>query len=873
MSRKAHGTTAGNDGVGALRIWIDIENPPQVQYLLPFHAVFQEANADVLVTVRDYGFALDLVEQSGVPFEAVGTSLGKSTLQKVRGTVRRSSDLTSLLADERLPDAVLGASRASALTARRLGIPSFVILDYEHAHVAIYRFTRTGILYPSVVEPGVLTRRGISPSQMMPFSGIKEDITFAGLDVDAIEPHVFPNVEPGARLVLFRPPAEESHYFDPESRRISLQALDYLSQQDDVVVVYSPRMSWQAAYLERQRWKNPPILLSSPVAFLPLLKAVDAVISSGGTMLREAAYLGIPAYSIFRSEIGAVDRYLERLGRLAIVESPEDFGRLGEANGRKPLLRSNPSLLEELAAAILARVGAPATGRQRGRMRPRPWVPARAPQAASQAPARRERVLFAASRGVQLLDCFRIPYRVDRPSGNGNGRPSPLARLARASGDGPELRWAPAEADLSHRGRPAASYTLGGSPIFCRVVRDEEASTLLRPTDRTWTRAEPILDERGAHAASIWRADDGSVFLPFDLDEAISAFWSEGYARLDDERLSRRANRLAQHAYYTVRPVIPRAVQLAFRRRFISIQSRASFPGWPVETALHDLYSFLLAELEAVAGEPVPRIAPWPGGHTWSAVLTHDVETQTGYDRIQRMLAVERELGYRSAWYFVPERDYRVEEPLVDELAADGFEVGVHGLRHDGRDLSPRSFPERLPAIRRYAERWGAIGFRSPATHRDWGRMSLLNFDYDSSYSDTAVYEPQAGGCCAWLPFFIGTVLELPITMPQDHTLFALLRHEDETAWLEKAAFLRERGGMALLLTHPDYLGENGTLPAYRRYLEWLGHDESAWRALPRDVSEWWRRRAASAIERDEDGWRVVGPAAADARVETGPLP
>src|SRR2546422_1062202 len=107
----------------ATLIWIDIENPPQVQYLLPFRAAFQRAGAEVVVTARDHGFALELLEQSGVPFYRVGRSLERSTWRKVRGTLRRSSALRALFGRDRRPDAVLCAGRASALTARRLGIP------------------------------------------------------------------------------------------------------------------------------------------------------------------------------------------------------------------------------------------------------------------------------------------------------------------------------------------------------------------------------------------------------------------------------------------------------------------------------------------------------------------------------------------------------------------------------------------------------------------------------------------------------------------------------------------------------------------------------------------------------------------------------
>jgi hypothetical protein len=150
--------------------------------------------------------------------------------------------------------------------------------------------------------------------------------------------------------------------------------------------------------------------------------------------------------------------------------------------------------------------------------------------------------------------------------------------------------------------------------------------------------------------------------------------------------------------------------------------------------------------------------------------------------------------------------------------------------------------------------------------------MPLLGFDYDSSYPDTDPFEPTSGGCCTWLPFFNDGLVELPITLPQDHTLFVILRR-DESAWLEKTAFLREQGGMALLITHPDYMYEGPRLDAYDRFLEANAGDETVWRALPSQVSAWWRRRAASHIEPGPDSWRVVGPAADEARIELAGVP
>jgi hypothetical protein len=313
-----------------------------------------------------------------------------------------------------------------------------------------------------------------------------------------------------------------------------------------------------------------------------------------------------------------------------------------------------------------------------------------------------------------------------------------------------------------------------------------------------------------------------------------------------------------------VRPAIPRRGQIALRRRFSTLQSRRPFPRWPIETALHDLYEALFGIAAAIAGEPVPMIAPWPHGHSWALILTHDVETPSGFAHIGRMCEIESRAGYHSSWNFVPTDGHGLHE-LIDGLKAGGFEVGVHGLYHDGRDIA--ELPTRLPHIRGYAERWGAAGFRSPATLREWDSIRMLPFDYDSSYFDTSPFEPQPGGCCTWLPYMIGDVVELPITLPQDHTVFEILRGTDARLWLDKARMVRERGGMALVLTHPDYADNECLLEAYARLLGEFAGDRTAWKALPREVSDWWRRRAATTLRRTGDGWELDGPADADGAV------
>ncbi len=469
--------------------------------------------------------------------------------------------------------------------------------------------------------------------------------------------------------------------------------------------------------------------------------------------------------------------------------------------------------------------------------------------------------LFRSSRRLEIAEHFRIPHELGEESAGGG-----LERLC--AGGGCELLWAGAGAGGSQPVAASLRAAGGSIPIFASILGDRPTELLLAQRGGQWSRALALDGADGERLGSIWAAEDGSVFLPFDPDEVCRNYWSERYLEIARGDAARRTSRGAVRAYYRIRGLLPRPLQIWLRRQYARIQVRTEFPAWPAETALHDFFELFTSILADVAGEPVPRIASWPHDHTWALVLTHDVETAAGVDALDPIVELERGLGLRSSWNFVPRR-YDVSDERVRALSDAGFEVGVHGLLHDGRDLeSLARVQERLPGMRAAAVRWNAVGFRAPATQRAWELMPMLGFDYDSSYPDSDPFEPQGGGCCTWLPFFNGEMVELPLTMAQDHTLFVILRQGDARAWTEKADFLRSRGGLALIDTHPDYLVETRIKDAYGQLLERFATDATAWKALPREVSAWWRRRAQSRIERAGTDWIVIGPAAEEARVE-----
>jgi peptidoglycan/xylan/chitin deacetylase (PgdA/CDA1 family) len=323
-------------------------------------------------------------------------------------------------------------------------------------------------------------------------------------------------------------------------------------------------------------------------------------------------------------------------------------------------------------------------------------------------------------------------------------------------------------------------------------------------------------------------------------------------ADLLHERYRRRTPPRASLAlYYRVKPALPRPAQLAARRAYARRLRRrhergSGFPRWPIEPVLTELMEAgLRARLRETGAARLPLVGFWPADHRFAYTLTHDVEGPRGLANVPRLLELERHHGMVSSWNVVAD-DYAIDPEVVAAIRNAGGEIGLHGLSHDGRLFeSRRAFQHQLPRISEWVRAWGVEGFRSPSTLRNASWMAELPVAYDSSFPDTDPFEPHPGGCCSILPFFLGPVVELPITLVQDHTLFEILRERDITVWRRKAEWIARHGGLVTVLVHPDYMLTSERLRYYDELLALLRSLPGGWHALPRDVARWWRRRAA----------------------------
>lgn len=295
--------------------------------------------------------------------------------------------------------------------------------------------------------------------------------------------------------------------------------------------------------------------------------------------------------------------------------------------------------------------------------------------------------------------------------------------------------------------------------------------------------------------------------------------------------------------FYYVKPLIPRSFQIYLRRLIVARKRRVYLHLWPINP---------------ISATPPPGWNGWPNGKKFALILSHDVENRGGLKKARLLADYEKDIGIRSSFNFVPER-YPVPDKLRASLEKDGFEIAVHGLVHDGKLYWSRQiFTKRAKKINRYLKQWNAVGFHSPSMHKNLDWIHDLDIIYDQSTFDTDPFEPDPQGLNTIFPLWISHksknrgYIELPYTLPQDHTLFIIMQERSIDIWKKKLDWIAKHGGMALLNTHPDYMNFNGTnlgieeYPA-SYYLEFLDYVRSEyqgryWQPLPRELAYFWRK-------------------------------
>lgn len=408
----------------------------------------------------------------------------------------------------------------------------------------------------------------------------------------------------------------------------------------------------------------------------------------------------------------------------------------------------------------------------------------------------------------------------------------------------------------SELSRQAGFFSFGGAVCYGRVAG-------VFPVAEVGPRLPDV--------TALSRLAPGRVTLPFDLAEVVDNLRFERYCRGGGHE-GLGSSSAIRTAYYVLRPWLPVGLRKHLQRIKLRDWQQIPFPSWPVDTSVDRLFSRVLAHaIESTNAGEMPFIWFWPDGANGAAIVTHDVESPAGLASCGQLMDLDDAAGLKASFQFVPELRYETTETVFDAVRGRGFEGNIHDLNHDGHLFDSREqFGERIARINEYIRRFGARGFRAASMYRRQNWLGALAVAYDMSVPNVAHMEPQRGGCCTVFPYFVGGLIELPLTTVQDYSLFNILGDYSIELWKQQIDAILETHGLITVLSHPDYLIEADARRVYRELLAHMRavcNERTVWHALPGDVERWWRQRAAMRLVRRDGAWVIEGEGSARARV------
>ena len=363
-------------------------------------------------------------------------------------------------------------------------------------------------------------------------------------------------------------------------------------------------------------------------------------------------------------------------------------------------------------------------------------------------------------------------------------------------------------------------------------------------------------------------SEDGVAYLPFDPDEVIGNLRRETY--VGDWRQG--STSILALLYYSVRPILPVSARKHLQRLFLKDWDKVPFPHWPVDFSVDNLLEeLMLLSLRASGAERIPMIWFWPEAKSGCAIMTHDVESREGRDFCSTLMDINDSRGIKASFQIIPEERYAVSREFLSSIRQRGFEIAVHDLNHDGHLYrNYDDFLRRVAKINSYVRQYEAGGFRAGVLYRRQLWYDALKCSYDMSVPNVAHLDPQRGGCCTVMPYFLGDILELPVTTIQDYSLFNILNDYSIELWKVQTTSIMQKHGLMSFIVHPDYIMGRRERQVYELLLDYLAQlrqEHAVWIATPGEVNNWWRQRAQMRLVECGNGWRIEGEGKERARI------
>ncbi len=310
-----------------MKIWFDLCHPPQVLFFSPVIRRLEERGHTVIITIRERYQVRDLCHIYGLEYKSIGLDYGSAIWRKMLGFFHRTCSLLHFAKTEKPDIAVSQGSSYQVMAALLARIPSIFMTDYENIFLGIANRFASVIAVPKIIPMETIRARGIPEKKLIRYPGLKE-FTYIYQPSMKNESHLKDEmgIRKDAIVAVLRPPETRAHYHDRRSETLFMEALRKVISHPEAVVVYLPRHEDQYRWIANlQRVNTGRILIPQKVLNgIDLIAISDLVVGAGGTMNREAAVLGIPVYSIFTGPRGAVDRYLEKEGRLVQVRNSSE---------------------------------------------------------------------------------------------------------------------------------------------------------------------------------------------------------------------------------------------------------------------------------------------------------------------------------------------------------------------------------------------------------------------------------------------------------------------------------------------------------------------------------------------------------------------
>jgi predicted glycosyltransferase len=335
-----------------VRVWVDLTNTAHVVVLRPLVELLEEQGHEVTLTARPLSQTTELLDDWGHPYMAIGRYGGAGRVGKAAAIGARLARVVRFARGRGFACGLAHGSTDMTAAGRLLRIPNTTMFDYEWATAQHQWNCRlaTRVLVPDAIPAERLGRYGARPPKLAQYPGLKEEYYLA-----AFEPDVRVLDELGldrAHVVcVVRTAPSYALYLGGSENELLHRVLERLAREEaqTVVVARTPEQR-RAVRSIGERFVVP----EHTVDGRSLVALADVVVSAGGTMIREAAVLGTPTWSIFEGRRGAVDEQLASEGRLRFLSDPDELVLEKAQRERERRARRDPQELLELALPWLS---------------------------------------------------------------------------------------------------------------------------------------------------------------------------------------------------------------------------------------------------------------------------------------------------------------------------------------------------------------------------------------------------------------------------------------------------------------------------------------------------------------------------------------